>query len=228
MKIEMVMWLHKHMPISIITPITSFQIDLNNREEERKFGQLAGKLDYDYTTYAENNNKTNLLNYLLSFHRQDGGVFENPDGDLFFNVLNGVSGKTVELFKVQKSLFENKNYQALIDAMDNSTLVYSVLELAKDDSFMAFCQANGSELAKLYMDNATYELSFSDPYTFYGYLNDPKLKDKARQPNKNEKDVLKTTGAAKNSAQENSMFNSNRMSYGVGSAADVELVMDLV
>ena len=113
-----------------------------------------------------------------------------------------------------------------MDAMDNSTLVYSVLELAKDDSFMAFCQANGSELVKLHMDNATYELGFSDPYTFDAYLNDPELKDKARQPNKKDKDVPQTTGAAKNSVKENSMFNSNSMSYvvsGVAAAAAVGL-----
>ena len=210
--LEMVRWLHKHMPISIITAIVDYRILSEAPEEKKAFYTLTGSLDYDYVTHAQNNNKAELLNYLLSFHREDS------NGE-FPNLLDDVPTETKELFMAQKSLFENKNYQALMDAMEESTLVYSVIELAKDKSFMTFCQANGSELVKLYMDNATYELGFSDPYFFAPYLNDPELKDKARKPEKMDSDVPQVTGETKRSVQENSMFNSNSMLYVAGGVA---------
>ena len=212
--LEMVMWLHKYAATPIEVPLVAYYVDDSHEyfEAHEKAKEFS---NYDYVTHAITNNKPLLLNYLLSFER----VKENGFID-FDDVLNvdqsidqSVAIKTQKesYFNEQKLLFENKNYQALMDAMDNSTLVYSVLELVKDNAFTKFCQENGSDFVKLYMGNAEYELGF----TKYDDINvdDPNLKFECRRPitshTKNQETPLKV----------NSMFNLSNTAYIVGGVA---------
>ena len=199
--LEMVMWLHKHMPIAICYPIMFYDMDPKHAEY-RSFKDNQDEANSSFIQYAADKSKIELLNYLLSFERVD--CVNNWE---YFNLPEDIQEQRQKLFEAQKTFIENNNYLALMDAMENLTLVYSVLELAKDNDFIEFCQANGSDLVRVYMDNATYELDFSDdPYNTEDdlYMNDPDLKDKTRGQ-KNVSKALKNT--KRNSVQEINILN---------------------
>ena len=205
--LEMVMWLHKHTATSITRGLIDYTVDRSNGYYE-EFLKAQENANFDYITHAITNDKPLLLNYLLSFISVQENAFEDFDGFIVDLKVQKESD-----FKQQKLLFESKNYEALMGAIENSTLVYSVLELAKDDAFVKFFQANGSDFVKLYMDNAKYELGFSKDGERKVKVDDPKVKFKCRRP------IVSHTTTQKTPLKANSMFDLSSMASVAGGVA---------
>lgn len=207
--LEMVMWLHKHAATPIEVSLNDYYIG-SSHEYLEAYGKATNWANYDYVTHAITNSKPLLLNYLLSFERVKENGFVDFDEALTVDLNDdqSVAIKTQKesVFYEQKLLFESKNYEALMGMIENSTLVYSVLELVKDNAFKKFCQENGSDFVKLYMGNAEYELGF----TKYSLITvtDPNVKFECRRP--------MTSGTP---LKVNSMFNLSNTAYIVGGAA---------
>lgn len=205
--LDMVMLLHKHMSTPIGAPIGCYLVDIHH-EYRFTLNAQQEKADYDFILHAIRHKKTDLLNYLLSFYGlgKDGNpgfTAENLNNSRLFaeNLIN---------FKAQKLLFDAKDYSGLTNLIENSKLVFSILELIKDEAFVEYCRMNGSPFVNLYIENAQYAQGFQNLYDFDHNVDNPQLKTLCRQP-------VGIPVEIKKEIKEKSMFNNN--SYAISGLA---------
>ena len=102
-----------------------------------------------------------------------------------------------------------------MQAIESSELVYSILNLIRDQAFVTYCKENGSSFVKLYLENAIYEQGFSDLLGRNFVDNPVNLRSRSRL----ERLAPNNTKTHDSSIQDHSMFNLSRMSYVIGGAA---------
>ncbi|MAJ82022.1 MAG: hypothetical protein CMF41_03805 [Legionellales bacterium] len=220
--LEMVMFLHKHMATSLRLYLSCYSISYDN-EYSKELSSNQRLANIHYHSHAATHGKTKLLNYLLSFEFENGTNDSHELSDILSEHLPDFLSEEKcnqirETYEQQKLLFEQKDYPGLMQAMESSELVYSILNLIKDQAFVTYCKENGSSFVKLYLENAIYEQGFSDLYG-RNFVDNPAANLRSRSRSRLERLAPNNTKTHDSSIQDHSMFNLSRMSYVIGGAA---------